>query len=91
MADTDRYGAKLMTNVRMCDRLDRAIDKITVLGEIFRAADSDMNTCKSGLAIILDDVLADVAEVYETIDARREAEAEIKRDEVTRIEAKRGA
>lgn len=75
MADTDHNGAKLMSNAKMCDKLDRAIDKITVLGEVFRAADSDMNTCKGGIAIILDDVLVDVVEVYETIDAHREAEA----------------
>ena len=64
-----------MTNVQMCDKLDRAMDLLTVLDGFFLAADSDASVCKGGIAIILDDVFANVAEVYETIDARREEEA----------------
>ena len=74
MTGTDRNGMKLMTNVQMCDRLSETMDKIVMLAEISRAADSDMNACKGGVAYVIDEIFNDVSDVYETIDANREAE-----------------
>lgn len=76
MADTDRNGTKPMSNVRMLDKLDRAMDLITVLGAFFRAADSDANECRGGLQYITEEIFKDVSEVYEALEANKDTEAE---------------
>ncbi len=72
MAETSN-GAKPMSNVQMLDKLDRAMDLITVLSAFFRAGDSDANECKSGLQYITEEIFKDVSEVYETLEANKDA------------------
>lgn len=65
-----------MTNVEMCDTLDKAIEKICLLSEIFQAGDVDTNNCQNGLLQVVEGIYQNVSDVYDSINMRRIEEAE---------------
>lgn len=62
-----------MKNVAMRDKLGHALDKLSVVVSIC-ASDADLNSCHDGLALLTDDVFADVAEVLQSLEDESNAE-----------------
>lgn len=63
-----------MTSVEMRDKLQNALDKLSVIFSIC-ASDADINSCHDGLSLLADNVFVDVAEVLEALDERTAAES----------------
>lgn len=62
-----------MTSVEMRDKLQNALDKLSVVHHIC-ASDADLNSCHDGLSLLADSVSVDVAEVLDSLEAESKAD-----------------